>query len=106
MPLGKLDLSQLTTAVIFCGGKATRLDDTLHGLPKALISVASKPYILGLLIAVRLAGIKKAVLCISPHTLSIVNELASYGNLDLEIEYSIDSGEIEAAGALFKAYPI
>jgi NDP-sugar pyrophosphorylase family protein len=104
MPTGNLDLPQLTTAVVFCGGKATRLDDTLRGLPKALVKVASTPYILGLLITVRLAGIRRVVLCISPHTLSIVNEIASYSNLDLEIDYSIDSGEVEAAGALFKAY--
>lgn len=104
MTLGNLNLTQLTTAVIFCGGKATRLDSFLHGLPKALVRISSKPYILGLLIAVRLAGIKKAVLCISPYTSAIVNEIAAFNNLDLEIEYSMDSGEVEPAGALYKAY--
>jgi NDP-sugar pyrophosphorylase family protein len=102
--LSNSQLAELTTAVVFCGGKATRLEPFLKGSPKALLLISNKPYLLGLLVSIRLAGLRKVVLCISKYTLSIVDQVASYGDLGLIVEYSIDSGEEETAGALFKAY--
>jgi len=90
-------------AVVFCGGRATRLRSILHGLPKALIPLGTTPYLEGLLTLFRLSGIKKAVLCISPLTSVIEKIIGNGSRFGLEIHYSTDSGSVENAGALWQA---
>jgi NDP-sugar pyrophosphorylase family protein len=91
------------TAVVFCGGRATSVRSILHGLPKALVPIAGKPYIVGLLTRLKSIGFTRCVLCISPFTLDIESRLRSTKELGLEIRFSKDSGTVENAGALWCA---
>lgn len=90
-------------AVVFCGGRATRLEHQLHGLPKALIPLDTTPYLDGLLGLFRLSGIGKIVLCISSFTSAIKKHIGNGSRFGLEVGYSVDSGYVENAGALLQA---
>lgn len=91
------------TAVVFCGGMATRVRHILHGLPKALVPIAGRPYLVNLLTKLRRAGFDRFVLCISPFALDIEKWLRSAGGLGFKIRLSKDSGTVENAGALWQA---
>lgn len=90
-------------AVVFCGGRATRVQSTLDGLPKALIPLDTTPYLDGLLNLFRLSGIQKVVLCISPLTSAIEKHIESGSRFKVDVRYSVDSGYVENAGALWAA---
>lgn len=96
-------LSTLCTAVIFCGGRATRLQEYLHGQAKALVLLERRPYLHSLLLRLREAGLTEVVLCVSPFTLSIVDAVRGGREYGLNIRYSFDSGTRENADALWQA---
>lgn len=93
-------------AVIFCGGRATRVQSVLDELPKALIPLDKTPYLDGLLKILRVAGIKKVVLCVSPFTSSISTYVGNGSRFNLDVRYSVDDGNVENAGALWAALPL
>ena len=77
-------------AVIFCGGHATRVQSVLDGLPKALIPLDKTPYLDGLLKILRVAGVKKVVLCVSPFTNLISKYVGNGSRFNLDVRYSVD----------------
>lgn len=91
------------TTVIFCGGQATRLQEVLKGEPKALVNLDKKPYLDGLLKLLYRQGFKKVVLCVSPFTLSIMNQIRNGTEYNLNVQYSLHSGLQENADALWVA---
>ncbi|MBI4066454.1 NTP transferase domain-containing protein [Candidatus Gottesmanbacteria bacterium] len=91
------------TAVVFCGGRAARIRSILRGLPKALVPIAGRPYLVCLLTKLKSIGFTRCVLCISPFALDIKRRLRSTRELGLEIRFSKDSGIVENAGALWCA---
>src|SRR5687768_11706549 len=92
------------TAVVFCGGRGTRLQPILQGKPKALVEVADRPYLDGLLRSLRKAGVRRVVLCISGPTLAIAGQIGDGGRYGLRVRYTLDSGDVENAGALWSAF--
>jgi NDP-sugar pyrophosphorylase family protein len=96
-------LSQLCTAVVFCGGRATRLRDQLRGGSKALVLLDSRPYLHSLLLRIREAGLKEVVLCVSAFTADISELVRSGSEYGLNVRYSFDSGLLENADALWQA---
>ena len=97
------ELGRLCSAVIFCGGQATRLRDNLRGTPKALVVLDRRPYLHSLLVRIRDAGLNKVVLCVSPFTDEIINLVRGGEDYGLQISYSLDSGLLENADALWQA---
>jgi NDP-sugar pyrophosphorylase family protein len=97
------ELSRLCTAVIFCGGRATRLHDQLKGSPKALAVLHHQPYLFSLLKQIASAGLKEVVLCVSPFTKEIITTIRGGRQFGLNVQYSIDSGLQENANALWHA---
>lgn len=97
------DIQKCCTAIVFCGGRATRMQQVLHGKSKALVKIHQKPYLYGLLNQLSKFGIKKVILCVSPFTKDIVDNFQSGCNLNLEIIHSFDSGYFENADALWKS---
>lgn len=88
------------TALIFCGGKATRLRPILQGKPKALIEVSGKPFIIRLIKFLSSSGIKNICLSLSDSNESIVQVVKSEFGNEINLIVSYDSGCIENAGAL------
>ena len=93
-------LSRLCTAVVFCGGRATRLQGHLRGNPKALVLLDRRPYLHSLLHRFCDAGLKQVVLCVSPFTTDIIKLIRGGSEYGLRVRYSIDSGLRENADAL------
>lgn len=97
------EISRLCTAVVFCGGRATRLQGHLRGKPKALVLLDRRPYLHSLLYRLRDAGLKQVVLCVSPFTTDIIKQVRGGSEYGLRVRYSVDSGLRENADALWRA---
>lgn len=91
------------TTVIFCGGKASRLQKVLKGAPKALVNLHSRPYLDGLLKLLNKQGFREVVLCVSPATTKIIDQIGNGAEYSLHVQYSLDSGLLENADALWRA---
>lgn len=91
------------TAVIFCGGQATRLRPLLGSRSKALVEIGSELYLISLLKWLKRQGIIDVVLCVSTFTPDIGMTIGNGGQLGLSVRYSTDDGMGENGGALWKA---
>lgn len=97
--------TDVCSAVIFCGGRATRLLPTIGKLPKALVKLDKTPYLESLLLFLKAAGITKIRLCISPFSLAIGEHIENGVRFGVDVSYSVDNGLIENAGALWTTLP-
>jgi MurNAc alpha-1-phosphate uridylyltransferase len=92
---------------ILAGGLATRLRPITETIPKALVDVAGKPFIVRQLSYLREQGISRVVLCIGylgDMVRAVVGSGESFG---LEVSYSEDGPNLlGTGGALAKAIPI
>ena len=94
------------TVAILAGGLATRLRPITETIPKALVDVAGKPFIVRQLNYLREQGIRQVVLCIG-YLGDMVREVVGSGeNFGLEVNYSEDGPNLlGTGGALSKAIP-
>ncbi|MDP9097679.1 MAG: nucleotidyltransferase family protein [Verrucomicrobiota bacterium] len=91
---------------ILAGGLATRLRPTTEKIPKALISVAGRPFLVHQLRLLHDAGVRKAVLCVGYRGEMIEQEFGDGRHLGVELSYSFDGPELlGTGGALKKALP-
>lgn len=93
--------------IILAGGLATRLRPITETIPKALVEVAGKPFILHQLEYLKKQGLSKIVLSIG-YLGEMIREVIGDGSqLGLEIQYSFD-GKIllGTGGAIKKALPM
>jgi N-acetyl-alpha-D-muramate 1-phosphate uridylyltransferase len=92
---------------ILAGGLATRLRPMTDRVPKALLNIAGRPFILHQLTLLKNQGVDRAVLCVG-HLGEQVEALVGDGrHLGLAIEYSFDGVELlGTGGALKKALPL
>ena len=92
---------------ILAGGLATRLRPMTDRVPKALLGVAGRPFILHQLTLLKNQGIDRVVLCVG-HLGEEVEALVGDGrNLGLVIQYSFDGSELlGTGGALKNALPL
>lgn len=92
---------------ILAGGLATRLRPITEKIPKALVDVAGKPFVVRQLDYLRQQGITRAVLCISylgEQVEAVVGDGSSYG---IEVRYSWDGPRLlGTGGALKQALPL
>ena len=91
---------------ILAGGLATRLRPISEKIPKALVDVAGKPFIVRQLNYLREQGIGHVVLCIG-HLGDMVRDVVGAGeNYGLKVSYSVDGPLLlGTGGALTKAIP-
>jgi NDP-sugar pyrophosphorylase family protein len=91
---------------ILAGGLATRLQPITQTIPKALVDVAGKPFVLHQLAVLRAAGITRVVLCIG-HLGEQVEALLGDGSRHgIAVSYSHDGGQLlGTGGALRRALP-
>jgi MurNAc alpha-1-phosphate uridylyltransferase len=92
---------------ILAGGLATRLRPITETIPKALVDVAGRPFIVRQLSYLREQGISQVVLCIG-YLGDMVRELVGSGeSFGLEVSYSEDGPNLlGTGGALVKAIPL
>src|ERR1700730_6402007 len=92
---------------ILAGGLATRLRPMTDRVPKALLSIAGRPFIFHQLTLLKYQGIHEVVLCVG-HLGEQVKALVGDGrNLGLVIQYSFDGDQLlGTGGALKKALPL
>lgn len=92
---------------ILAGGLATRLRPITEKVPKGLITVAGRPFLVHQLRLLHGAGIRKAVLCVGYRGEMIREELGDGAKLGVEVRYSFDGPELlGTGGALKKAVPL
>ena len=92
---------------ILAGGLATRLRPITETIPKALVNVAGKPFIVRQLSYLREQGIRRVVLCIG-YLGGMVREVVGSGeSFGLKVSYSEDGPNLlGTGGALAKAIPL
>lgn len=100
------DIADIPVALL-AGGLATRLRPVTQSLPKALLTVAGRPFIEHQLDLLRDSGIRKVVLCLG-HLGNLVQEHVGDGSAwGLSVQCSFD-GEalVGTGGALRRALPM
>jgi N-acetyl-alpha-D-muramate 1-phosphate uridylyltransferase len=92
---------------ILAGGLATRLGPITQTIPKALLDVAGKPFVVHQLALLRAAGVRRVVLCVA-HLADQIEAVVGDGREhDLEVLYSHDGDELlGTGGALRRALPL
>jgi N-acetyl-alpha-D-muramate 1-phosphate uridylyltransferase len=87
---------------ILAGGLATRLRPTTEKIPKALITVAGRPFLAHQLRLLQGAGIRKVVLCVGYRGEMIEQEFGDGRNFGIELSYSFDWPELLGTGGALK----
>ena len=93
--------------LILSGGLATRLRPLTERIPKALVPVAEKPFVVHQLEFLRAQKIRRVILCTgyrADQVEAVVGDGAAYG---LEVSYSEDGDTLlGTGGAIIKALPL
>lgn len=93
--------------VILAGGLATRLRPISENIPKSLIEVAGKPFIVSQLEYLRSQGVRKVTLCVGYLGDMIKSLVGSGDQFGLEVNYSFDGSKLlGTGGAIKKALPL
>lgn len=93
--------------VILSGGLAKRLHPITKNIPKSLIPIAGKAFVIHQLEYLRKQGIKKVVFCLNHLGEMIENKIGNGKNFSMEIAYSYDgSVPLGTGGAIVKALPL
>jgi len=89
-------------AVILAGGLATRLGERTHSLPKALISIAGRPFLAWQLEALRRSGFTEVVLCIGHFGDQIREFLGDGAAFGVTVAYSQDGPRLLGTGGALR----
>jgi N-acetyl-alpha-D-muramate 1-phosphate uridylyltransferase len=100
-------LGMSRAVAILAGGLATRLRPLSASLPKALIDVAGKPFIVHQIEALRRQNMSRIVVCAAYLGETIQQALGDGHDLNVTIEYAFDGPvRLGTAGALKRALPL
>jgi len=92
---------------LLAGGLATRLQPITSTIPKALVEVADKPFVVHQLDLLRAHGIRRVVLCVAHLADQIEAVLGDGRGLGIEVVYAHDGGKLlGTGGALRQALPL
>lgn len=90
---------------LLAGGLATRLGAITQQIPKSLVDVAGKPFVVHQLALLEAAGIERVVLCLG-HLGEQVQALLGDRHGRIDLAYSFDGGQLlGTGGALARALP-
>ena len=97
----------MNAVAILAGGLGTRLLPITETIPKALVNVAGKPFIVQQLLYLKQQGISKVVICAGHLGEMIKEEVGNGSKFGISIDYSFDGGNLlGTGGALKKALPM
>ena len=92
---------------ILAGGLATRLRPITEKIPKSLVPVAGKPFLIHQLELLRSRGVRRAVLCVGYLGGMIQRDFGDGENFGVQLEYSFDGEELlGTGGAIKRASPL
>jgi NDP-sugar pyrophosphorylase family protein len=92
---------------ILAGGLATRLRPITEAIPKALVEVAGKPFIVHQLELLRASNVRRVVLCLAHLADQVEDALGDGSRFGLELAYSYDGSQLlGTGGALRHALPL
>jgi len=86
---------------ILAGGLATRLGEITESIPKALVDVAGKPFVVHQLTLLRDAGIRRVVLCLG-HLGEQVRDALGDRFDTIELSYSFDGDQLLGTGGALR----
>ncbi len=94
------------TVAVLAGGLATRLRSVASDVPKAMVSIAGKPFIDHQLDLLRMQGYRRVVLCVGHLGEAIQKHVGTGERWGMEVDYSFDgSNLLGTGGALVQALP-
>ena len=97
----------MPSVVIIAGGAATRLLPITGTIPKAMLTVAGKPFIAHQLFLLQKNGIKKVVICSGYLSKQIENFVGDGNKFGLSVIFSVDGEKLlGTGGAVKKALPL
>jgi N-acetyl-alpha-D-muramate 1-phosphate uridylyltransferase len=97
----------MPTLALLAGGLATRLRPITETIPKALVEVAGKPFVVHQIELLRRHGITKVVLCVGYLGEMIRETLGNGSAYGVNVRYSFDGPRLlGTAGALKQALPL
>ena len=97
----------MNAVAILAGGLGTRLLPITETIPKALVDVAGKPFIVQQLLYLKRQGISKVVICAGHLGEMIEAEVGNGDKFGISINYSFDGTHLlGTGGALRKALPM
>ena len=97
----------MLSVAILAGGLATRLRPITKTIPKALVPVAGRPFVLWQLEYLRDQGVSRVVLCTGYRSTQIEQIVGDGSQLGVAVEYSDDGTTLlGTGGALGKALPL
>jgi N-acetyl-alpha-D-muramate 1-phosphate uridylyltransferase len=92
---------------ILAGGLATRIHPLTENLPKALLTVADRPFIFHQLELLRQQGAERVVLCLGHLAAQVVAAVGNGSQFGLSIQYAFDGDQLlGTGGALKQALPL
>jgi MurNAc alpha-1-phosphate uridylyltransferase len=101
------EIGPLYPVAILAGGLATRLRPITETIPKALVDVAGKPFVVRQLEYLYGQGVREVVLCVG-YLGEMIQDVVGTGEcFGLQVRYSLDGSELlGTGGALKKALPM
>ncbi len=97
----------ITTLALLAGGLATRLHPVTQQIPKSLIEINGRPFIVYQLELLKKNGIRRVVMCVGFLGNKIQEVVGDGKKLGIEVEYSFDGDQLlGTGGALRKALPL
>ena len=97
----------MLSVAILAGGLATRLHPITKTIPKALVPVAGRPFVLWQLEYLRDQGVSRVVLCTGYRSTQIEQTVGDGSQIGVAVEYSDDGTTLlGTGGALGQALPL
>jgi histidinol-phosphate phosphatase family protein len=93
-------------AIILAGGKGTRLQERLQGLPKPLIDICGKPLLERQIEALKNYGFNQIFILVNHGAEQIIEFCQSNENWDIDIQCIDDGVPLGTAGAAIKILPL
>ncbi len=101
-----MNIADIPVALL-AGGLATRLRPITETIPKALVEVAGRPFIVHQLALLRRHGIRRVVLCLGYRGEQVEAHLGDGSAYGLELRYSYDGDRLlGTGGAVLRAAPL
>lgn len=88
------------TALILCGGRGTRIQPAIGGLPKSLALVAGYPYLHHLMSYLADQGLANVVLCVGYGADRVASYCEDGSRWGIRIRYSVEDRPLGTAGAI------
>jgi NDP-sugar pyrophosphorylase family protein len=88
---------------ILAGGLGTRLLDKVSDAPKAMASVAGKPFLAWQIKLLKAQGFNDIVMCLGYRSQQIIDHFGDGSNYGVNIGYSVENEPLGTAGALMNA---